>query len=145
MKPLARAYANHGRWLADCPRPFCSNAEQLSGAQGLPLFHCTACGAEAPIEWPPDAAELTAVLAARGNKAWMNWYPAGHPIAGRFSLPSGQTVADLHAEDLEHAPELAAWRSFDPLHSGEGSGPNGLDSANDSGGGIGLYRGSIQQ
>lgn len=110
MTPLARAYANHGRWLADCPRPHCGSAEKLAGGQ--PWFRCSACGAQAPVDWPPDAPELAAVLAARGNPKWMNWYPAGHDVAERCGLPSGQSVADLLAENAGHAAELAEWHSL---------------------------------
>lgn len=110
MKPLARAYANHGRWVADCPRPHCTNAERLVPWQ--PVFHCSACHAQAPCQWPPDAPELQAALAGRGNPAWMNWFPDGHEVALRHGCPHGQSVADLIAENAEHATELAEWASF---------------------------------
>ncbi len=114
----ARAYANHGRWIADCPRPHCGSAELLVPWQ--PLFHCSACHAEAPCEWPRDAADITTVLAARGNSRWMSWFPADHPLAVAAGCPHGQSVADLLAEDDEHAAELAEWASFGQIDTDTG-------------------------
>ncbi len=112
----ARAYANQGRWVADCPRPYCGSAELLVPWQ--PQFHCRACHAEAPCEWPADAEGITTVLAARGNPRWMNWFPSGHPLALTAGCPHGQSVTDLLAEDGEHAGELAAWHDFGLLEGG---------------------------
>jgi hypothetical protein len=110
--PLARAYANNGKWIADCPRPHCTSAELLLPWQ--PQFHCRSCHAEAPCEWPRDAPQLSEVLAGRGNPKWMNWFPAGHEMALRHGCPHGQSVTDLLGEDEEHASELQEWRSFGP-------------------------------
>lgn len=110
MTAVAQAYANNGRWIADCPRPFCGSAVLLVPWQ--PQVHCSACHAEAACEWPDDAQDITTVLAARGNPAWMNWFPLGHDLALRHGCPHGQSVADLLAEDDEHATELAEWASF---------------------------------
>jgi hypothetical protein len=108
----ARAYAAQGRWVAMCPRPHCNAAEMLRPWQ--PLFHCRACHAEAPCEWPPDAPEISAVLASRQNPAWMNWFPPNHELALRAGCPHGQSVADLLAETEEHQAELAEWASYGP-------------------------------
>jgi hypothetical protein len=113
---MARAYANQGRWVADCPRPYCGSAELLVPWQ--PVVRCRACHAEAPCEWPENAEGITTVLAARGNPGWMNWFPAGHPLALAAGCPHGQSVADLLAEDDEHAGELAAWHDFGLLEVG---------------------------
>jgi hypothetical protein len=137
MNPAVLAYANHGRWVADCPRPFCGSAELLhlyapAAAEleacrcghllvplawdGAPVpLHCRACHAEAPVAWPEDPEEISRVLAVRGAPQFMNWYPDGHPVALAHGLPHGQTVADLHAENAEHAPEIAAWHGFPAL------------------------------
>jgi hypothetical protein len=106
----AVAYANWGRWVADCPRPHCGSAETLTLNQ--PWFTCGYCGAQAPIGWPPDAEQIEKVLAARGNPRWMNWLP-------------GETTADLHAEMIAHAAELAAWHGYD-LERGAASSPGQL-------------------
>ena len=112
MNRLARAYANHGRWVADCPRPYCGNAELLAPWQ--PQFHCGTCHAEAPCEWPREAAEISAVLAGRGNPRWQNWFPPEHPLALAAGCPHGQSPADLLGENEEHAAELAEWAAFGP-------------------------------
>jgi hypothetical protein len=113
---MARAYANQGRWVADCPRPYCGSAVLLVPWQ--PLVHCPECHAEAPCEWPRDAEGITTVLAARGNPYWMNWFPLDHPLAIKHGCEHGQSVADLLAEDDEHATELAAWHEFGLLEGG---------------------------
>jgi len=110
VERMARAYVNRGRWIADCPRPHCGSAELLDPWQ--PVFLCGACLAEAIVDWPRDAAAISSVLAARGNPAWMNWFPAGHHLALISNCPHGQTIGDLLAEDEEHAQELAEWASF---------------------------------
>lgn len=96
----ARAYANHGRWISDCTRPYCANAEKLTPGQGT--FHCSNCLQVAEIEWPPDADEIWAVLARRPVPQTRNWFPAGHDLALRSGTPHGQTVADLEDENREH-------------------------------------------
>jgi hypothetical protein len=116
MTVTARAYANQGRWVADCPRPHCGSAVRLVPWQ--PSVHCIECHAEAPCEWPEDAEDIAAVLAARGNPHWMNWFPADHPLALKSGCPHGQSVADLLAEDGEHATELAAWHDFGQIKGG---------------------------
>lgn len=110
--PLAYAYANQARWIADCPRPYCGSAERLTAWQ--PQFACSRCGATTPLEWPPDAREISAVLAARGAPQWQNWFPAGHPLALAAGCPHGQTVTDLIGENAGHAAEMAAWNSLGP-------------------------------
>jgi hypothetical protein len=111
----ALAYINQGRLVADCPRPHCGNAEQLAAWQ--PWFRCTSrwCGIEAPVKWPPDLEDLAAALAVRGAPQFMNWYPGGHPVALAAGVPHGQSAADLHAENREHAAEIAAWHGFPAL------------------------------
>lgn len=96
----ARAYLNHGRWISDCPRPYCGNAEGLS--PGQVGFHCSNCGQIADVEWPPNAPEITAALDKRPVPQTRNWFPAGHELALRSGCPHGQTVADLEAETREH-------------------------------------------
>ena len=99
----ARAYVNHGRWIADCVRPYCANAEQL--APGAGTFHCTNCQQLAAIEWPADVDGITDALARRPVPNTRNWFPAGHGLALRAGCPHGQTVADLEAETREHMEE----------------------------------------
>lgn len=102
---LAVAYMNWGRWISDCPREDCSYAFELQ--PGQERYVCRTrqgegCGAEAPIEWPPDAAEIEAELQRRPVTSTRNWYPPGHPLAVATGNPDGQTVEDLRAEADEH-------------------------------------------
>ena len=108
---IARAYFNHGRWVADCPREFCTYAFELEPGQETYLCRTRprrpgaapgGCGAEAPIEWPADAEEIQRALELRPVESTRNWLPAGHPLAVAAGVPHGQTVADLLAENEEH-------------------------------------------
>lgn len=99
----ARARVNHGRWIADCPRPYCANATRLEPRQST--FHCGGdggCQLVAPVEWPPDADAIWQALLERPVPGTRNWYPHGHAEAVRMGLPHGQTEADLRAEHREH-------------------------------------------
>jgi hypothetical protein len=104
LTEYARAYVNHGRWIADCPRPYCGNAEALQpGAEQA--FVCTNCHLLARIEWPPDAEAIWAALEVRPVPQTRNWFPADHELAVRAGCPHGQTVADLEAETREFTHE----------------------------------------
>lgn len=99
----ARAYINHGRWIADCPRPYCANAEKLDTRQAM--FHCSNCQLQAEVEWPPNADELWSVLARRPVPQTRNWFPASHDLALRSGTPHGQTVIELVDENRQHGVE----------------------------------------
>jgi hypothetical protein len=108
---IARAYFNHGRWVADCPREYCSYAFELEPGQDRYLCRTKqrragvppkGCGADAPIEWPTDAGEIQRVLEMRPVEATQNWFPEGHALAVAAGLPHGQSVADLLGENEEH-------------------------------------------
>lgn len=99
-----RAYVNHGRWVADCVRPYCGGAELLR--PGQPAVWCSNCRLVAPVEWPRQAQQIWEALQARPVPQVRNWYPHGHPIAVRHGIPHGQSAADLVAETAEHAHEL---------------------------------------
>ena len=82
---VARAYVNHGRWLADCPHPFCSNAELYGhwydearhAHFGLDesVFRCSECGTTAAAEWPSARTEIEQLLSYRPVPATRNWVP----------------------------------------------------------------------
>jgi len=98
-----RARMNHGRWIADCPRPYCTNAMRLT--LGQITFHCAGeggCGMHAAVAWPDSAELIQAVLEQRPVPGTRNWYPAGHPEAVRLGLPHGQSVSDLREETRQH-------------------------------------------
>lgn len=99
----AIAYVNHGRWCADCPRPYCSNAVKLE--PGQTTFHCggvDGCKLIAELEWPVGAGEIWEALAERPVPGTRNWAPAGHRQALVTGHPNGQTVAQLRDETREH-------------------------------------------
>lgn len=96
----ALAYVNHGRWVADCTRPYCSGAEALTPKQLA--FHCSNCHQLDEITWPHNADEIFEVLAERPVPQTRNWYPLDHPLALKFKLPHGQSVEDLIWEEHEH-------------------------------------------
>src|SRR5687767_11219683 len=89
----ARAFVTMGEWVAECPRPECSNVEFLTdkdqqwrgkpGVEGdrRQMFACSYCGFMTQlIEWPPDADQIMAVLDRRPMPHNRSWYPEGHII-----------------------------------------------------------------
>ncbi|MDF2711385.1 MAG: hypothetical protein K0R62_7037 [Nonomuraea muscovyensis] len=99
----ARARVNYGRWIADCPRPYCANAMRLTPGQSA--FHCGGeggCQLVAEVEWPADAVGIWAALEVRPVPGTRNWYPDDHAEAVRLGLPHGQTAADLRDETREY-------------------------------------------
>lgn len=99
----ARARVNHGRWIADCPRPHCVNAIRLEPKQAT--FHCSGeggCQMVADVEWPADADDIWQALLERPVPGTRNWYPPGHTEAARLGLPHGQGADDLRAEHRQH-------------------------------------------
>lgn len=95
----ARAYVNHGRWIADCPLE-CGSALQLQPKQ--PTYHCPECQWVGGVEWPDSADEILETLNLRQVPRTRNWYPAGHFLALRQGAPHGQTVKELIAEQEEN-------------------------------------------
>ena len=95
----ADAYVNHGRWLADCTRLGCANAEALEPRQTV--LHCSNCHQITGVSWPEDADEITRVLGVRPVPQTRNWAPANHRQAVDCRLADGQTVADLIVENNE--------------------------------------------
>lgn len=101
-------YLNHGRWVADCPRPYCTNAEAFGNVAGFPgglrsdHFECRAtldfgngpvpiggCGLRCGVDWPPNIADIEALVLARPALITRNWRP-------------GESLADLMRENVEH-------------------------------------------
>jgi hypothetical protein len=81
---LILAYANHGRWVAGCPR--CNSAEHLRERERY--FRCQLCGFNDRLRWPRNHKQIEAALAPRPTPN-RNWYP-------------GETVGELIAENIEH-------------------------------------------
>jgi hypothetical protein len=76
--PLIPVYANHGRWVADCP--FC-NASALASFED-PWWYCPECrnariiGRMLPLAWPAveTLAQVESLLEPRPLEN-RNWYP----------------------------------------------------------------------
>lgn len=103
---VARARVNHGRWIADCPRPHCTNAMELKPQQAT--FHCGGAGGcqmVAPVEWPDDPDGIWGALLERPVPGTRHWYPAGHREAVQLGLPHGQSPSDLLDETRQHEGE----------------------------------------
>lgn len=96
---VAYARANWGRWVVDCPRPYCRDA--LTMPPGTPGMICPSCGTRSDVVWPADAALIQELLLARPDVATRSWEP-------------GETATGLLAENLAHGithatrPELDA-------------------------------------
>lgn len=95
----ARAYANFGRWIADCPVD-CGSAIQLTSGQST--FHCPECSFVTTVEWPANPDEIWEALLKRPAKRNRNWFPSNHTLALRSGSPHGQTVRELEDETAEH-------------------------------------------
>jgi hypothetical protein len=94
---MAYAYANYGRWVVDCPRPWCTNAMQVR--RGQTQFACLgpdSCEWTAPIVWPPDPDAIEAILAVRPANSVRNW-------------TVGETLAHLLEENAVHGFLPAEW------------------------------------
>jgi len=98
-----QAFVNMGRWIADCPRQHCTNAEKLN--LGQTTLRCSNCLQVATVEWPKDVVEITAVLERRPVPQTRNWAPAGHWQAVATQFPDGQTARDLADENRQFGVE----------------------------------------
>lgn len=97
----ARAYANFGRWIADCPAD-CGGAMALEANQ--PSFFCAppgGCGHMATVDWPGNVQEITDALMERKAPKNRNWFPPNHNLALRAGCPHGQTPQELRDEAAE--------------------------------------------
>lgn len=100
---VAVAYVNWGRWVADCPRPFCWNAEHLGYYEGEfgglteAGFACRRCQTTYPARWPDAAlrAGVEQLLVDRPDPRTRNWREP-------------ETLHDLLAENVEHGIAPAA-------------------------------------
>lgn len=95
----ARAYVNHGRWIAECPYE-CGSAIVLK--PGETTFHCSECLSISPVDWPSNAQDIWDALVERRLPRTRNWFPTGHDLALRAGLPHGQTPEELRTEQKDH-------------------------------------------
>lgn len=84
---VAYARANWGRWIADCPSPFCLSALQLQRHQ--PWYVCPDCGEAGEIVWPEHLEDVERLLMMRPDPFTRNWEP-------------GESLQDLYLENLDH-------------------------------------------
>jgi len=102
--PDVYAEVNHGRWLVRCP--YCLGAELVyppepGRRRAEKTFFCRSCknqsngGRPLPVTWPEEMNEIENILAGRPNAANRNWRP-------------GESLALLHAENIEH--RVIEWR-----------------------------------
>jgi hypothetical protein len=116
MKALA--YLNHGRFVADCPAPGCNDARlvyEVNPQTGVPTgrrLEQDVCAKGHPFDivMPPAQleAQIVAAVADRPDDADKAWYPKAHVRAALAGLPTGQSVAELVAENDEVAHYRAA-------------------------------------
>jgi hypothetical protein len=93
----AVAEANHGRWIAKCPRPFCTNAMQVwPGQHDFQCLGADSCDIAADLTWPPDPEAIEQLLMMRPAVATRNWLP-------------GETLQQLVAENAERGLLPVAW------------------------------------
>jgi hypothetical protein len=95
----ARAYVNHGRWIADCPCE-CGSALSLEPRQSS--YHCPECKWIGVVDWPDNADDIMEALEQRRIPRTRNWFPDGHVLAVRSNTPHGQTVKQLIEETEEN-------------------------------------------
>jgi hypothetical protein len=86
-REVTYARANWGRWVADCPSPFCLSALQLQRYQ--PWFACLECDTAGEIVWPDRAEDVERILSMRPDPFTRNWSP-------------GESLQDLYLENLDH-------------------------------------------
>lgn len=96
FRPATRARVNWGRWIADCPSPFCLSALALFRDQRL--FVCMDCEAEGEVEWPSHPEDIEQILVMRPDPKTRNWEPH-------------ETLIDLYAENVLHGilPDAMPW------------------------------------
>lgn len=117
---LARVY--FGEWVADCPRPGCTNTEAIMPGQwtffcgdyarrmGQPLHaYCQWTG---QILWPGNAYDIHVELQRRPVKGTRHWFPPGYPAERLPAGPDvrGQTIDHLASEFMKHDPVAAKER-----------------------------------
>ena len=81
------AYHNHGRWVADCSTPYCTEAHLVEPGD---VFTCGNCHTNhGAVAFPADKYLVDAALSRRIIPETRNWLP-------------GETVDDLRAENAAH-------------------------------------------
>lgn len=90
---VAVVFMDWGRWLAKCPRPGCTGAEQYGPGLDGARFWCRpgpklgGCNFMCEAVWPAEIALIEKLLLPRPVPATRNWKP-------------GESVHDLLAENI---------------------------------------------
>ena len=84
------AYVNHGRWVVDCPEPYC-------GGAGLAetVLVCENCKRVTQVVWPTNRTDIDRALVPRPVPQTRNWTP-------------GETVEDLLKENEAHGVDISS-------------------------------------
>jgi len=75
------------------------------GATSLECEGDAGCGTAFPLSIPSNLSDIITELNKRPNRANRNWYPEGHPVAIKASIPMDQSVTDLVQEREWHEAE----------------------------------------
>lgn len=86
------AYANHGRWVADCPE----DNGGIACAPGVTSGVCLDCGHVYAVTWTTKVDQIEALMDARPESA-QNWHP------------DRETVADLEAQNQMVSSGAVDW------------------------------------
>ncbi len=78
-------YVNHGRWVGDC----CDCGSGVSLHPEWTEGRCFACGAVYAAQFPPNVAQIEALLVQRPSLVNRNWVPP-------------ETVEDLASQNAEN-------------------------------------------
>jgi hypothetical protein len=72
------ARVDWGRWIVDCPHPYCRDALTFDPLNSPPqMFECWNCGTRADIGWPPEQLvhDIERLLMMRPDPADRCWNP----------------------------------------------------------------------
>ena len=83
------ARVNHGRWVAECSTPYCTEAHTVAPGDA---FTCGNCGRQSVVSFPNNKPLIDAALSRRVVPETRNWEP-------------GETVNDLIVENESHEHE----------------------------------------
>lgn len=97
------AYVHYSTWVVECP---CG--QEISASAEWRTAICLVCGAVVEPLFPLNQLAIEATLLQRPDARTRNWLPTAELMA-RFDLRAidgtvrGETLADLVAENLQHA------------------------------------------
>ncbi len=104
------AFVDEGRWLVSCS---CNAAAYVTPNE--PYHICAVCGVVpwSIVDFPPDKADIEAVLELRPERANRNWYPEG-----ALTVHAGETLDDLIAENRANGVDVPDHLEGRPARNG---------------------------